>query len=80
MEKKLTACIHIKQVESLYRWNNKINNDEEYELSIKTKKILFNKIREIILQIHDYEIPQIIVIDIVEGYRKYLEWIDKETE
>jgi periplasmic divalent cation tolerance protein len=80
LEQKLAACIQIKKVESLYRWQGKTHNEKEYELSIKTKKDLYSKIEEIIIKNHSYQVPQIIAFDIIEGYDKYLNWIYQEVE
>ena len=76
LNKNLTACIQVKKIESYYIWNNKIQQDDEYQLIIKTVAINYFKIEKIIKDFHDYKTPQIIQIPITEGSKDYLKWID----
>lgn len=76
IEKKLAACANIiEKIKSLYWWKNKIEKDDEALIIFKTnyRKVtqLINKIKEI----HSYEVPEIIVLDIETGNNDYLKWI-----
>ena len=62
---------------SFYKWNGKIQKDREKLLFIKTKNSLYKKIEQEIKKLHDYEIPEIIKIDISDGLPSYLSWIDE---
>lgn len=73
---RLAACVSVFPVRSLYWWENKINEDAEELLVVKTKKALFEKIKKEILSIHPYEVPEIISVPIVDGFDKYLQWLD----
>lgn len=76
VQDRLAACINIiPQIQSVYFWNGKIQNDEEFLLLIKTKKNLFNSVKEKIEKLHPYEIPEIISIDIADGNKNYFDWI-----
>ena len=79
-ESKLSACIQTKEIESHYLWNNQIQNDKEYLITIKTTKNLYNKIEQKIKEVHDYEIPQIIMVAIEDGNKQYLDWIDQQIK
>ena len=80
VQDRLAACINIiPQIQSVYFWNGKIQNDEEFLLLIKTKKNLFNSVKEGITKLHPYEIPEIISIDITDGNQNYLTWIENNT-
>jgi len=78
LEKRLAACIQIFKVESSFRWEGKIEECTEYAMFIKTKRTLFKRIEEEILSLHPYSVPEIIALPIVEGYKKYTEWMRKE--
>ena len=64
---------------SIYSWNNLIVKDEELLLVIKTKKELFDDVKNKILSLHSYDVPEIISIDIKEGSKPYLDWINENT-
>jgi periplasmic divalent cation tolerance protein len=76
ISKKMASCIQIKQIESIYEWENKICEDMEYQLIIKTKKSLYSEVENYIKQNHPYSVPQIVEIDISRGSKDYLDWID----
>jgi len=80
LTKKLVACINvIKNVSSYYWWENKICTDKESLLIIKTKKVLFKKLLNEIKKVHPYKVPEIISIEIKEGNKEYLNWINSVT-
>ena len=78
---KAAACISVvEKMSSFYMWKNKICNDEECLLIIKSKAELYEKIKKIVLTIHKYELPELIEIPITDGHKDYLEWIDESTK
>ena len=76
---RLGACIHISKIKSFYKWKGKIENAKEYKLEIKTLSKNYQKLKELIIKNHKYELPEIIVIKIERGYDKYLNWIEKNS-
>lgn len=81
VSEKLAACANIiSKVKSIFRWKGKISAEEEVLLMIKTKDNLFEKLKKRILELHSYEVPEIIALGILAGHEKYLEWLKKETE
>jgi periplasmic divalent cation tolerance protein len=81
VEEKLVACVNIiPNIESVYRWQNKIENDKEIIIISKTKDSNVKKIIQRIRMLHPYEIPDIIVIPIIGGLKEYLTYIENETE
>lgn len=80
IKENLAACVNIiPKITSIYKWENKIEKDEEFLMLIKTKKDLFNKVKEKIKIIHPYEVPEIISVEISEGNTDYLKWINNIT-
>ena len=77
---RLAACVNrIGGVQSTYRWKGEIQHDAESLLVIKTVRERFNALRERILALHPYELPEIIAVDIASGHTPYLDWIAEQT-
>ncbi|RXJ76749.1 divalent-cation tolerance protein CutA [Arcobacter sp. F155] len=77
IEKKLAACIQMSKIESYYMWKNEFCDDEEILLSIKTKKENFKKIKSKIKELHSYDVPEIIGLDISDVSKEYKKFIEK---
>jgi len=78
---RLAACVTISGASlSSYWWKDKISQDREHILFIKTRGKLYSRVEERILEIHPYEVPEIIALPLMQGYSKYLDWISKETK
>ncbi len=80
LEKRLVSCCQLSNITSSYHWKGNIEHTEEFLLQMKSKKSLYKEIEEEILKLHSYETPQLIAYDIVDGYKSYLDWIEKETK
>lgn len=79
LKERLISCCQITNINSSYHWKGNIEHSKEYVLEMKTKKELYKRIEKVILENHNYELPEIIAYDIVLGYDKFLDWIDSET-
>ena len=76
VEQRLAACVNIvKSVRSVYRWKDKIHDDEEFVLLIKTVRASFEDVRRTIRELHTYELPDIVALPIETGDDKVVEWI-----
>ncbi len=71
----LAACIHTQEIKSHYIWNKKIEHDKEILLGIKTQNTHFHAIEKLIKSIHPYEVPEILLLPIIDGSPEYLEWL-----
>jgi periplasmic divalent cation tolerance protein len=77
IEKKIVACIQISgPILSLYWWEGKIEESEEWRIMAKTTNKLYDKVERCIRQNHSYSVPQIISVSISDGFAEYLKWID----
>ncbi len=75
VEQQLAACVNIvSQVESIYRWQGKIESSREWLLLIKTSAERFPEVRDAIRALHSYELPECVAISIEEGSSEYLQW------
>jgi len=80
LDLRLIACASIlPEVESIYRWEGKIEESKEAKVILKTQKERFATIQHYILTHCSYEIPEITLIDVIEGNPLYLAWVLEET-
>ncbi|MBD3164856.1 divalent cation tolerance protein CutA [Candidatus Woesearchaeota archaeon] len=77
LAKKLIACANIFPIESIYRWENKIQQDKEYAALGKTIKSKFDSIIKEVQSIHSYDLPCISLLDSGSESR-YEAWVKKE--
>ena len=81
VERLLVACVNIvPQVGSIYRWEGEIEESEEWLLIVKTTRAAFDRVREAILELHSYEVPECISVAIDEGSVGYLSWIGQSVK
>jgi periplasmic divalent cation tolerance protein len=77
---KLAACVNVVPgVRSIYVWEGEICNEGELQCLIKTRRALFPAVRERVLALHPYQIPEIIALPLVEGHSDYLGWVRDNT-
>ena len=78
LEAELAACVNrIQGVESLYRWESRIQEDQEILLLIKTTAAAFSEVESTVLGLHPYELPEIIGVPVNQGSAPYLDWLTK---
>ena len=79
VERRLVACVQMIPIDSIYLWKEKICEESETMLLIKSRKILFEEVVIAIRENHTYEIPEVVQIPITGGLSEYLKWIDDCT-
>jgi periplasmic divalent cation tolerance protein len=80
VEEQLVACVNvIPNIESIYRWKGKVEEDNEFILIAKTVDDNIEKTIRRIKELHSYELPDIIVLPIIGGLKEYLDYIVNET-
>ncbi len=78
VEKRLAACVNvIPGITSFFFWEGKLCKDKEVMLLIKTTERNLRKIRNNIIKIHSYSVPEILFVKIAKGDKKYLDWIQE---
>lgn len=80
LAEKMVSCVNIiPSVESVFRWKGKIETEKETAMFIKT---VDEKVKDTIQRIntlHSYEVPEIVVLDFVDGLKDYFDFLRKET-
>ncbi len=80
VERRLAACVNIvPRVQSVYRWQGKVEQAEEFLLLIKTSKRREEHVRAAISELHSYELPECIAISVASGSAEYLKWIEESV-
>jgi len=77
---KLAACVQYTPITSCYRWKGAMHKETEFLLLVKTAAHLYPRVEAAILEIHSYEVPEIIQLPILQGLERYMTWIGENTE
>ena len=79
IERKLAACISIKEIKSIYIWQGNIEENKEFELTIKTLPENLNEIILIVKEKTTYKLPELIY-KIFDSENSYFQWIKESTK
>jgi len=79
LEKRLIACANIFPISSMYWWEEKIQNDNEFVLICKTKDNKYNQIKQEVKKLHSYDTPCILKIN-AELNEEYENWVNHEIK
>ena len=76
VELGLAGCVQVVgPIESVYRWQGKVEKAEEWLCLAKTDRSHFDRLKDAILENHPYDEPEIIATEIVDGNASYLDWL-----
>ena len=79
VERRLAACVNIvNDVCSVYRWKGEVEREAEKLLLIKTSRGLFPKLRDALRELHSYELPEILMLPVLDGDPDYVKWLDDQ--
>lgn len=79
VEGRLAACAQIHPIRSIYIWQNRLSDDQEYLLLVKTRTNLLATLETTVLSHHSYQVPEITVVPMLMGSAAYLGWIDEQV-
>jgi periplasmic divalent cation tolerance protein len=81
LEERLAACTNIiPQITSLYLWKGDIEMDDESILLVKTRNDKVDQLIQRVEEIHSYETPCILQLEVKKGSEEYLHWIEDELD
>lgn len=79
LEERLVACTNIiPQITSLYLWKGKLETDNESILIAKTREDKVDQVIEMVKELHSYETPCILQLEVKKGSEEYLQWMENE--
>jgi len=78
--RRLAACAQIiGPIRSVYRWNGAVQSDEEYLVRFKTRAAIAERFKRELAELHTYDVPEILLFEIRDGSRSYLDWLSLQT-
>ena len=80
LEARLAACVQIFPVRSHYVWKDALCEEPEIALHFKIRSEDFPALEKLVRALHDYEVPEILRIDLADGAAAYLEWLASATQ
>jgi periplasmic divalent cation tolerance protein len=80
VEDRLAACVTIvPQVRSIFMWEQKLSQEDEVLLLVKSRRARFVQLAEAVKRLHSYSVPEIIALPVVMGSADYLRWVSEAT-
>ena len=81
VEERLAACVNLlPPMESVYRWEGRIEQESERQIIIKTTRERTAELWDRVRELHPYEVPEFVVVPILDGNEAYLRWIGESTK
>lgn len=76
VERQVAACVNVVGgVRSIYRWQGEVRNDSEVLAVIKTTRGRYAELEAALLELHPYEVPEILALPVAPGAPAYLDWV-----
>ncbi len=77
VERRLAACVQVTPgIRSVYQWQGKVEEADEFLLVIKSRRDLFDRLQEELRRMHSYDVPEVVALPAVDGSADYLKWLD----
>lgn len=77
---RLAACVQELNIKSHYTWKGELYHENEILVLFKTRKENYPELEKKLLEIHPYETPETLLVDVEKGSAAYLAWIDAQTK
>ena len=80
VNERLAACVNLHSpMISFYRWHGAVERDVERQVVIKTTSERVPAVRARLAELHSYELPEFVVLQLDGGSEAYLNWVEEET-
>jgi periplasmic divalent cation tolerance protein len=80
VERRLAACVNVVPgLTSVYRWKGEVQAEPERLLLIKTRVQRFEALRQALVELHPYELPEVLAVPLEGGHAPYLAWLDESV-
>lgn len=77
---RMVACVNlVPRVRSIYRWEGRVEEEDEVLLLIKTRADRLDAVRERVVALHPYDVPEVLALPVAGGSAAYLEWVREEA-
>lgn len=76
VDERLCACVNLLPgVRSIYRWEGAVSDDREVLAIAKTTRVRWEALRRRVVELHPYQVPEVIALPVVAGHAPYLDWV-----
>ncbi len=80
VEERLAACVNVLgEMRSIYTWQGRVEDEPERQIVVKTTRGRLEALWGRVQQLHPYEVPEFLVLPIVDGSAAYLRWVTQST-
>lgn len=79
VERQLAAAVHISEIESVYRWQGAVHRGGEFVATVKTVAARFPDIESLVDELHPYDLPPLLQIDVARSEPRYADWIHENS-
>ncbi len=80
VEQKLAACVQISPIRSVYRWDGEVQDDPELRLLIKTTRDRYAAVEALLKELHSYDLPAVVALDVAAASPEYADWVASECD
>lgn len=80
VEERLAACANVVEgVTSVFRWKGELEREDEVLVILKTTTEAVDRLRERLVELHPYEVPEVLAFPVSSGHAPYVEWVRREV-